>query len=76
MQWIGTGNAAVAGYLRTHENDRFLVLHNLSDREETLTLPRELQGDVSDLLTDTARQLGASVTLEPFAYLWLKYDGR
>ena len=74
MHWVDTGNAAIAGYQRQYNRERILVLNNLSESQHILTLPAEHQGSAVDLLSDDTQLIKSSVSLQPYAYLWLKYD--
>ena len=70
MQWLDTGNPAVAAYVRAYQGQRILVLNNLSDAMQTVNLPAEFTGPARELLTDKALQLGGSVSLQAYAFAW------
>jgi hypothetical protein len=74
MHWVDTGNAAIAGYQRRYHSERILVLNNLSESQQTLTLPVEHQGSAVDLMSDDSVLIKSSRSLQAYAYLWLKYD--
>lgn len=65
---LDTGNPAVLAYLREYQSERVLVLHNVSDAEQTGAV--DLQSDTSDLLTGEFYRSG-QLTLAPYRYLWL-----
>jgi len=69
-------NPQIASYLRTFEDDKILVVNNLSDQIQEASFKIDLrQGGLIDLLT--GRILPGSVDgkirlrLQPYAYLWL-----
>jgi maltose alpha-D-glucosyltransferase / alpha-amylase len=70
MQWMETGNLAVAVYQRIHAGGNLLIIHNLSAANETITLPADLQGQVRNLFTNQVVSLPASMTVQPYAYFW------
>jgi len=72
MEWIETGNPAIAAYHRKYDGESLLILHNLSDSPQTVTLPARYQSEAVNLLTGKHLQLKSSLTLQPYAYLWLK----
>ena len=74
MEWVETGNAAVATYTRKYANadESLLILNNLSSSPQTINLPSEFHGEAIDLLSENHFQLESSVVLQPYAYLWLK----
>ena len=72
MEWVNTGNPAVAAYVRKHEDESLLILNNLSSSSQTITLPREHYGNVTNQLTADHFQLESSLILEPYSHLWLK----
>lgn len=72
MQWIPTGNPAVAIYLREHGGETILILNNVSGEVQQVSLPNEVQKKGQDLFTDKIISLSAVISIEPYAYLWLK----
>jgi hypothetical protein len=52
-----------------------LILNNLSESSQTITLPAEHQGIYIDLLTDAEHEITPTLTLQPYAFLWLKPHG-
>ena len=73
MQWIETGNPAIAAYLRVYQNKSLLILNNLSDSQQTITLPPEYAIECTDLLKGTQFQAQSLLTLSPYSYLWLQH---
>ncbi len=69
FELVETGNPAVLAYRRQHQGDEVLVLHNLSDQEQTI-LQRPITPDRIDLLSGKGYPAG-QITLAPYQYLWL-----
>jgi maltose alpha-D-glucosyltransferase/alpha-amylase len=74
MRWVDSSNAAIAGYQRQYQRERILVLNNLSDSQQTIVLTPEDQGVAVNLFTENDQLLNSSLTLQPYGYLWLKYN--
>lgn len=72
MEWIETGNPAVAVYIRQHNEDTMLILNNLSASAETVYLPAEYQKTYVNLFAGHTTALKKKLTLQPHAYLWLQ----
>jgi glycosidase len=71
MEWVDTGNQAVAVYVREHDGDTVLILNNLSASAETVNIPVKFQKSHLDLFTGQKLNLTDKLTLQPYAYLWL-----
>jgi maltose alpha-D-glucosyltransferase/alpha-amylase len=71
MEWLDTGNPAVAVYLREHDGDTMLILNNLSASAETVHIPAEYQTTYLDLFAGQNAALNDKITLQPYSYLWL-----
>ena len=76
LTWLDCGTAAVAGYLRRDENERLLILNNLSASSQTIScsLPSGTRGDIRDLLNNQA--MGSTsgklaLNLQPYEFCWL-----
>ncbi len=77
--WISSGSNAVAAYLRSTQDERILIVNNLSSVSQTilLTFPEMAQEPV-DLITGIhyprakVERLSLPLSLEPYQYLWLK----
>lgn len=72
MEWIETGNPAVAVYIRQHNDDSMLILNNLSSSAETVKLPLEYQKTYTDLFAGHTNTFTEHITLQPYSYLWLQ----
>lgn len=72
MEWIQTGNPALAAYRRTFDDQTILILNNLGDTRQRVSLPPELQGDYFNLLSNELWSTQGSMILEPHRYAWLK----
>jgi maltose alpha-D-glucosyltransferase/alpha-amylase len=74
LQWLDSGNPAVAVYRRAAANEQLLILNNLSASPQRVNLSEEsLPSELTDLLTGRVLQLTKTdaYTLEPYAYYWL-----
>ncbi|MEJ5224175.1 MAG: maltose alpha-D-glucosyltransferase [Anaerolineales bacterium] len=71
MDWLDTGNPAVAAYLRPHAQGGVLVFNNLTDTAQDITLPPAWQRPVRDLFSGETLTLPARFSLPPYAYRWL-----
>ena len=77
LTWMDCGTNAVAGYIRHDDQERILVLTNLSSRAQSVLLPDENNGltIMADLLGQESQiQKGVNgnvLLLEPYQYLWL-----
>ena len=68
FEWVKVDTQAVAAYWRTLDDDRVLVLHNLSDQVQPIELADPALGWF-DLLTQS--RLTQHVSLQPYQFLWL-----
>ncbi len=77
LTWVDCGTNAVAGYLRSDEQQRVLVLNNLSSRPQTVVMQVENPGQTIKIdLLGHACQIekgvdGNVLFLEPYQYVWL-----
>jgi maltose alpha-D-glucosyltransferase / alpha-amylase len=74
MEWVETGNSAVAVYIREYEDDTMLILNNLSSSVQTLKLPIQYQKSYIDLFAGDSHVFNEELTLQPYAYLWLQME--
>jgi maltose alpha-D-glucosyltransferase / alpha-amylase len=72
MEWVEADNPSFAVYTRRHQDETLLIVNNLSGSIQTISLPAEYHANYVDLISDTERLLGGSLTLKPYAHLWLK----
>src|SRR5260221_253871 len=72
MEWVITDNPSLAIYTRTYRDDILLVINNLSDSPQTISLPSEYHADYVDLISNTDQPVIQQLTLQPYAHLWLK----
>jgi maltose alpha-D-glucosyltransferase/alpha-amylase len=72
MEWVITENPAFAVYTRKYQDETLLIINNLSDSAQKILLPAEYHANYMDLISNTAYQIGPSLTLQPYAHLWLK----
>ena len=73
FDWAETPKA-IAAYFRSYQDERLLVLNNLSEQRQTVTIP--VDGPVQDLLVGETIQPADHgqliASLEPYQYRWLK----
>ena len=72
MEWVPAENPSFANYTRKYQDDSLLILHNLSGSEQMTSVPSEHQGDYQDLIQGMEKQVGPTITLQPYSFLWLK----
>ena len=72
--WVDVGNAAVAAYQRQCPDEQMLILNNLSDQSQLVTLPSPLRGTVTDIISQKTFSLRHSHKLAPYEYLWLRIE--
>jgi glycosidase len=72
MEWVITGNPALAIYTRKYQNEFLLIVNNLSDSQQTTVLSPEYRTNYIDLISNEEQYIDSSLTLEPYAHLWLK----
>ena len=72
MEWIITENPAFAVYMRSYQDEKLLIVNNLSQSRQKISLPSEYQGDYVELISNTAYRVGSSLTFQPYGHLWLK----
>ena len=69
FKWLDIGTQTVAAYARSYQGEKVLVLNNLSDEQQAISLLENEQGYI-DLLTNQAVSHG-TLTLQPYQYTWL-----
>lgn len=72
MDWLETENPCIAAYTRTYLDETILILQNLSDAAQTISISSEQQGEYEDLFSDSDQSVGGSLTLQPYEYRWLR----
>jgi maltose alpha-D-glucosyltransferase/alpha-amylase len=72
MEWVVTDNPSLAVYTRKYQDENLLIVNNLSDEPQVMSLPAEYQVEYVDLLLNEEQPARSSLTLQPYAYLWLK----
>ncbi len=71
FEWVQTGSPAVAAYLRSHAQEKILVLNNVAATPQKVQLPFELTDKARDLINKDPVPTGASLTLQPYEYRWI-----
>jgi maltose alpha-D-glucosyltransferase/alpha-amylase len=72
MEWIITDNPSIAVYTRRYQDDNLLIINNLSNTIQSISLPSELHADHEDLISNAVQTVGSLLTLQPYTYHWLK----
>ncbi len=72
MEWVETGNRAIAAYLRSDPEESILIVNNLSSSLQTAVIPLEFQGEIFNLLKDADLRMDSTLTLQPYEYFWLR----
>ena len=75
MEWVSTDNPSLATYARKDQNETLLIVNNLSGSSQSLNLPDGYQGAYVDLLTGGEYQTTSTLSLGPYAFLWLQQHG-
>ncbi len=75
MTWLDCGSSAVAVFLRAHDQEKYLVVNNLSDEPQSISLPEVLQSNGA-IMDELSEQLLIGVhqplllNLKPYAFHW------
>ncbi len=72
MQWLETGNPAVAVYVREQDGESVLIVNNLSDSSQVVQIPAAYQRAGRELFSDQPYSLAERLTLPPYSYLWVQ----
>ena len=67
FNWVDLGPKSIASYTRTYEAEKILLINNLRDAKQAITLPMAY----TDLLTNATYPAG-EIELAPYQYLWLR----
>ena len=70
FQWVDPGTNAVAAYLREYEEDRLLILNNLTDQSQEIYIRLKTDRTVDILQAKTIPSIPKK--LAPYQYFWLK----
>jgi len=72
MEWVLTDNPSLAIYTRKYQDETLLIINNLSDSAQAISLPKDVQSIYTDLLSNAQEQIGSTLKLQPYTYRWLK----
>ncbi len=72
LHWLEAAPRTVLAFWREKGAETFLALHNLSEAAVTVPLERFSGAAMTDVLAGRELVLGETLTLEPYAYRWLK----
>jgi len=76
FRWVDVGVNAVASYLRSEEDENLLILNNLHNSPQEMSIPRALQGQYRNLFTGESLQLAHQLQIETYGFLWLQKEDR
>jgi maltose alpha-D-glucosyltransferase/alpha-amylase len=71
FEWVDAGTIGVAAYLRTYQNERLLILNNITDRSLRVQLPFKLPAVAEDVFHEEPVNT-PDLYLEPYQYRWIK----
>jgi maltose alpha-D-glucosyltransferase/alpha-amylase len=71
FEWVNVGTNEVAAYIRSFQEERLLILNNLSDAIQMIDLPFDLPKEAVDLLTGKLINK-PDLKLMPYQYYWIK----
>jgi len=76
FEWMDFENESIAAFRRTDHDESILAIHNLSDREQSISRPiKKPATSMTDLLTGNeyvSLEENLEIKLQPYQYLWLK----
>lgn len=72
MEWVETNNPSLAVYKREYQGETLLIVNNLTGGSQTASFASAHEAEYVDLLSDTEHRIETSLTLEPYAHLWLR----
>jgi len=71
FNWTELSNSFVAAYTRHHPIETLLIINNLSSKQQNISLPQNMSGSTTNILTGESFFLPERRTLEPYQFLWL-----
>ena len=72
MEWIETGNPAVAVYLRERDGEVILICNNLTAADQSVRLPPTHRTRARDLFLNQTCSLEECLKLQPYSYRWIQ----
>jgi len=78
FRWMDAGTPAVAAYMRQYDEERLLVINNLTDQIQSAVIPISRARNIHPIDILSNRRLRGlennhlTLTLAPYRYLWLK----
>jgi maltose alpha-D-glucosyltransferase/alpha-amylase len=78
FHWLDSGTTSVAAYFREYKDERILIINNLSNQIQPITIRISRPRNIYPIDIFTERQLRPiennhlALTLTPYRYLWLK----
>ena len=71
FEWLDFQNPSIAAFQRIHQGQSVLVIHNLSDTQQTISLKiKKPATSLADLLSQNS--FFSQIELAPYQFLWLK----
>ena len=78
FHWLDAGTSVVAAYMRQFEDERLLIIHNLTDQMQSAVIPISRARNIHPIDILANRRLRGlennhlTLTLAPYRYLWLE----
>jgi maltose alpha-D-glucosyltransferase/alpha-amylase len=72
FEWVDAGTTGVAAYLRVYQNERLLILNNVTDREHQLQLPFVLP-TTAEVILNSDPETPDLMRLKPYQYCWIRF---
>ena len=77
FRWLDAGTTSVTAYFREYEGERILIINNLSNQIQTITIRLSRPRNIYPIDILSERKMRPiennhlALTLAPFRYLWL-----
>ncbi len=71
FKWVDVGTKSVAAYLRTYQDERLLILNNITNEKQQVEIPNKFPGSAVDIFTQEMIKI-QDLFLLPYQYRWLK----
>jgi maltose alpha-D-glucosyltransferase/alpha-amylase len=71
MDWIKPADSSLAVYRREYRDQSLLIVNNLGNSLQTVSIPLDSDGGYVDLFSDSTLKPGDSRDIPPHGFLWL-----
>jgi maltose alpha-D-glucosyltransferase/alpha-amylase len=72
MEWVEANNPSLAVYKRDYQGETLLIVNNLTGDSQSASFASKHKAEYVDLLSSAEYRIETSLTLEPYAHLWLR----